>query len=325
MSNFSKTLGAGGFTANRDGEPVTLDEVSGNFSKTLEADGWRADRGEAEESDYTGPLDLVPGAVVAYSSRAMAAAWVGNAIAVRKDGGSTVNFTTATNNRVDVAAVVAHLDGSSGFLPTWFDQSGNGKNGTQVTEANQLAWNTTGPNSSPSFVSSGIVGQYLTTAAINLAAGAYTFFWVGKRSGANGPIFFNFGDDYSAYVQATYSGGEPGGNIVLDAESDNGNDVAGCSTDPITGADSYHLIDCAWESGSQNVRKNGQTVAIFSDNDSGGAVAAMNESLIIGSDQGFSAAPGEFVELIIYNSLLSDADRLLVRQNIATYYGITLP
>jgi len=40
---------------------------------------------------YTGPLDIVPGAVVAYSQRAMAASWTSNAITIRRDSDDAIN------------------------------------------------------------------------------------------------------------------------------------------------------------------------------------------------------------------------------------------
>jgi len=150
--------------------------------------GWR--RAAEEAPSYTGPLDLVPGAVVAYSQRAMAAAYVGNAIAVRKDGGSTVNFTTAVGNAVDAAAVIAHLDGEDGFIPTWYDQSGNVKNVIQATESKQPLWKASAANSKPAFTFSQAAEQFLATVGnVSFATNAFTFFVVSKGAAAGNNSF----------------------------------------------------------------------------------------------------------------------------------------
>ena len=49
--------------------------------------------------------------------------------------------------------------------------------------------------------------------------------------------------------------------------------------------------------------------------------------LAIGSEDATLPAQffeGEMAEILVYPSLLADADRLAIRQNIAAYYGITL-
>ena len=115
-------------------------------------------------------LDLYPNAAAAYSLRKLRTAYTGSAIRVRSstsgaegDVSFDVNNTISASSTVTVTAV-----GTSGlsigqqvtfstfwnaggsnqnvFVTTWYDQSGNARNATQTTQANQ-----------PQIVSSGIV------------------------------------------------------------------------------------------------------------------------------------------------------------------------
>ena len=90
-------------------------------------------------------LDAFPGAVAAYSLRNLSASTT-NVIKVRRSSGSPseADFTAAEVSNGTLASWVGA--GNNGFVTTWYDQSGNGKNATQATSANQ-----------PSIVSSGSV------------------------------------------------------------------------------------------------------------------------------------------------------------------------
>jgi hypothetical protein len=92
-------------------------------------------------------LDLYPSAAAAYSVRKLRGAYTGNAIRVRRSSDNTeqdIGFTALGN--LDTTALTSFCSGTNGFVTTWYDQSGNGKNATQGTAANQ-----------PQIVSSGAV------------------------------------------------------------------------------------------------------------------------------------------------------------------------
>ena len=98
---------------------------------------------------FVGLLDSYPSAAAAYSVRKLRAAYTGNAIRVRRTDSteSDIGFTSAGN--LDTTALLAFtgtgvLD--NGFITTWYDQSGNGRNATQTTALDQ-----------PKIVSSGSV------------------------------------------------------------------------------------------------------------------------------------------------------------------------
>lgn len=78
-------------------------------------------------------LDLYPGAAAAFSLRKLSSATT-NVIRVRREGDNAeANFTASD---VSGGAVSAWLGNAVGYVVTWYDQSGNGRNATQGTSAN---------------------------------------------------------------------------------------------------------------------------------------------------------------------------------------------
>ena len=105
---------------------ITYDEISASANKLLD--------------DY-------PGAAAAYSLRKLDKDYTGYAIKVRESAGNTLaDIGFDSNGDLDTTALLAHTGPASGYVHTWYDQSGNGNNATQGTNANQ-----------PQIVSSGTV------------------------------------------------------------------------------------------------------------------------------------------------------------------------
>lgn len=84
-------------------------------------------------------LDQYPNAGAAYSLRKLDKDYTGSAIRVRKDTTGQpeqdINFDAGGN--LDTAALKSFLNARSGFITTWYDQSGNARNASQATQANQ--------------------------------------------------------------------------------------------------------------------------------------------------------------------------------------------
>jgi hypothetical protein len=92
-------------------------------------------------------LDIYPNAAAAYSLRKLRIAYTGNAIRVRRASDNTEqNIGFDSNNELDTVSLASFCSGTNGFVTTWYDQSGNGRDATQSTGANQ-----------PQIVSSGSV------------------------------------------------------------------------------------------------------------------------------------------------------------------------
>jgi hypothetical protein len=95
---------------------------------------------------FVGLLDLYPSAAAAYSVRKLRAAYTGSAIRVRRSSDNTETDIGFSGANLDTAALTSFCGSGNGFVTTWYDQSGNSRNATQTTAANQ-----------PQIVSSGAV------------------------------------------------------------------------------------------------------------------------------------------------------------------------
>ncbi len=90
-------------------------------------------------------LDVYTGAAAAYSLRQLSLGYGGPVVRVRRSSDSTeADFNAAQVSDGSLAAWVGA--GNSGFVTSWYDQSGNGRHATQATTASQ-----------PQIVSSGVL------------------------------------------------------------------------------------------------------------------------------------------------------------------------
>jgi hypothetical protein len=83
-------------------------------------------------------LDAYGGAAGAYSLRKLRDGYAGSAIRVRRSNDNAeqdIGFDAGGN--LDESSLTAFVGANSGFVTTWYDQSGNGRNATQTTSGNQ--------------------------------------------------------------------------------------------------------------------------------------------------------------------------------------------
>jgi hypothetical protein len=112
---------------------------------------------------FIGLLDTYPGAGAAYSLRQLSSTYSGDAIRVRRSSDLAEQDIGFVDNELDTSALTTFCSGTNGFVTTWYDQSGNGRDATQTTAANQ-----------PQIVNSGSVNTYQSKNAI-LFDGVNTF------------------------------------------------------------------------------------------------------------------------------------------------------
>lgn len=111
-------------------------------------------------------LDFFPNAATAYSLRRLRFSYTGSAIRVRRSSDNTeqdIGFDIAGG--LDTTSITSFCGSGNGFVTTWYDQSGNGRNITQTTASNQ-----------PRIVTSGsiIINKTLPSVQFGLS-GATTF------------------------------------------------------------------------------------------------------------------------------------------------------
>jgi hypothetical protein len=97
-------------------------------------------------TQYVPLLDKYSGAAAAYSLRLLRTAYTGSAIRVRRASDNTEQNIGFVNNVLDTSSLTSFCSGTNGFVTTWYDQSGNSRDTTQTTAANQ-----------PQIVSSGAI------------------------------------------------------------------------------------------------------------------------------------------------------------------------
>jgi hypothetical protein len=82
-------------------------------------------------------LDDYPNAAAAYSLRKLRTAYTGNCIVVRRSSNNDTLAIGFSGNYLDTAALKTFCASTDCFVRTWYDQSVNGRNVAQTTNANQ--------------------------------------------------------------------------------------------------------------------------------------------------------------------------------------------
>lgn len=131
-------------------------------------------------------LDNYPGAKLAFSvARKLKSTYAGSCIRVRRSSDNTEQTIGFVNDALDTTALLAFVGAGTGYVSTVYDQSGNGFNAVQTTQANQPVIVSSGvlqtANGKPSMLFNG------TTNHLFIAANAafsdlsnYTFISVAK-------------------------------------------------------------------------------------------------------------------------------------------------
>jgi trimeric autotransporter adhesin len=114
-------------------------------------------------------LDLISAVVAAaYSLRRLYASYTGAAIRVRRSSDNAQRDIGFIGEHLDVFALLVFVGNGSGFVTTWYDQSGNGRHATQTDPARQPRIVTNGAtitvNGVPSIDYTGIAGGRLSVA-----------------------------------------------------------------------------------------------------------------------------------------------------------------
>lgn len=155
--------------------------------------------------------DYGTGAAAAYSLRYVSNNYSGPVIRVREDSGNTEqDFTPVqiTNGTLEAFVGV----GNNGFVTTWYDQSGNGKNAFQATAISQPKIVSSGSliveNGKPAIVFDGVNDSLITNGYIvELSQNNVTLFATGRFAG---PYDLTEGD----VLEPTYSS-----NFILSGPS----------------------------------------------------------------------------------------------------------
>jgi len=106
-------------------------------------------------------LDTYSGAKAAYSLRKLSSTHTNKCIRVRRSSDNVEQDIGFTSDVLDTTSLLSFVGSNSGYITTWYDQSGNGINAVQTTASNQ-----------PTIVLSGVLYQVDSKPAINAYAKA---------------------------------------------------------------------------------------------------------------------------------------------------------
>lgn len=82
-------------------------------------------------------LDLYPGAAAAFSVRKLRTSYTGSAIRVRRSSDNAEQDIGFSGGNLDTTSLTSFCGAGNGFVTTWYDQSGNGKNASNPIAVQQ--------------------------------------------------------------------------------------------------------------------------------------------------------------------------------------------
>jgi hypothetical protein len=229
---------------------------------------------------------------------------------------------------LDTSALTTFCSGTNGFVTTWYDQSGNGKNAVQTTAANQ-----------PKIVTSGVVNTYQSKNAIlfdgtddMLSISSITLtervsFITANENGTQGAsgsihksIFSSNADSYLALAT--------GYGISKRREGSNGTSFGIANLDlteqsisvAYAKTNTSELLFAIANNGSAELYKNNSSIGTdtYTPRTTG---FATTYSIATNSDLTSRYYTGNIYEIIVYNSDQS-TNKTGISTNINTYYAI---
>lgn len=267
-------------------------------------------------------LDYYPDAAAAYSLRKLRSGYTGAAIQVRRSSDNAVqNIGFDSNGGLDTTALTTFVGtGNTGFVTTWYDQSGNNNHATQSTTANQPVIFSAGAiiseNTKPSiYFNNGNTVCLNLTSTIN--TNPFTILWVSKKdnTGIQGSIvlsgsrggFQYIGDDVDNQGLPNAFAGNSTGIIrtSLSNTSNSGNEIL------------QHLSYL-------NRRNSIEAVGQYNNSNNSYNTNISSTNIIIDSIANYGVAynyVGKIQEIIIYSSDKSQ-NRGDISSNINSYYNI---
>jgi|LakMenE01Jun11ns_1017448.scaffolds.fasta_scaffold9900235_2 hypothetical protein len=253
-------------------------------------------------------LDVYPSAAAAYSVRKLRTAYTGSAIRVRRSSDNAEQDIGFVGGELDTTALTTFVGANNGFVTTWYDQSGNARNGTQTTAVNQ-----------PQIVSSGIVltinGKARldfdgTNDSFNLTLFTYTAAnynsFVGRRN-LSGRRLISLGG--ISYLWCLWSSNQ----YILNAVT------TGQQISTATDATTAHLLLTGLRDASTAIKmyKNGVLIASsFSSTTIGNSIESIGKYTLTNAH-----SFGELQEIVYYNSA-QESNRTGIEADITAYYGI---
>jgi len=267
---------------------------------------------------FTGLLDTYSGAAAAYSLRLLDKDYAGSAVRVRRASDNTeqdIGFTLAGD--FDTSALATFCAGTNGFIRTWYDQSGNARNATQTTTANQpkIYDSSTGLitlNSKPAAYGDG--ADLLQTASFSPTNGSWLATGVASCDTTNANRIF-FGADSTVRVAQFLRFGNA---AAVQTIGFNTSGAAVTDAGASYSASTQYLLTSQLASNQLAIYLNGTSAASTSHTNQR---TDITELAIFARGSATDHHLGYVQEVILWGTDQS-ANRTGIESNISTYYGI---
>jgi len=259
-------------------------------------------------------LDTYTGASAAYSLRLLSTSYTGDAIEVRRASDNATQDIGFVNNELDVTSLESFCSGTNGFVTTWYDQSGNGRDATQGTDVNQ-----------PQIVSSGSVILENGKPAAQFDGSNDVMTASGFGTGSERSVFFTMrgngnGTGYENYYIFLISPPSSTGDFMQNYSSNyQGQINANFKTDTLdinssTAVDIQSLLTTIKTTSTSELFQNSTSLG------TGSGTQTLEDELSIGN---FSSNYAFFKmqEMVVYNSDES-SNRTGIETNINDFYSI---
>jgi hypothetical protein len=273
-------------------------------------------------------LDLYPGAAAAYSLRKIRTAYAGSAIRVRRSSDNTEQDIGFVGVDLDTVSLKSFVGANSGFVTTWYDQSGNARNATQATAANQPRIVNAGAidrlNGNPSvFFIGGASTHYFTHPVIQTSPNQLYIF-SSLSSVTQGTAWWAHRSESTRLIQFNHASGSNSVRLNLRSNTsllqiiDVGTFTASTESNFLAGArfdvaNNTHISYLNGNASATNTTDfSGQTF-----NSTINTIGAVTTNGVTFS----SFLRGKMHELVIYNSDQS-SNRTAIESNINSYYAI---
>jgi len=307
---------------------------------------------------FDGPLPAPPPPItcepsLVYSVRKVVSSYAGDLFTIRR---STDNVTQAfAPSGVDApqSAITSFLGGATGYIFNWNDQSGNGWDAGEdlINWGNGPVWFPNRINGHPGLRFSTYDGLHegiLIAHGVAFATAQWTVFAVVQMESVlnadtypdiihNSTIAALGDNTFQPYwavnlIVAPYPG-PPTGVVVAtnanDSTNSKQNGFSATAAGPGIGVTpSFDIIELQWGfvAGAIGKLDNAGMTGLFENPPIGGDFNISPSDVLIGADQSNNGDlfTGIIVELQVYNCLLTANERETIRNNIASYYNITL-
>ena len=267
-------------------------------------------------------LNFFP-ATVAFSLRKLRSGQA-RAIRVRRSSDNAQQDIGFIGNELDTTSLLSFCGAGNGFVTTWYDQSGNGYNATQPTQANQPQIVSSGvvitENGKPAIQFNGAASleSYTSATGTGTYSGAMTIFFAGRRSTASGGSYFC--ERRSVLLKAFSYELIASAYITSDGQNNSSNQWVSLGTYNLT-SNFFLSVQKHTPGIMDTLFINGVAAAVSGNPGVASSITGNNGFSVGGRADVNSNWNGLISELLVYNTDQT-ANRAAIESNINTHYTI---